>query len=493
MSCATSCDAQDRPGLLLHELQAILEAKVLRHLSLVDLGRLACCSVNLRQLVDRAPVSLWRCAAGTQLGARHPALFGSTTEIRAALQRQQSRQAVLRHRRRWEPTLTSAAACSRKTLLSLSPDSRLAAGTACTEEQHHYLTLTDLHTGTSQSFQDLADIVELQWWPNSSQLSTVHRDSWQLHAVSRDTAGTLQLELLHSQARSPPVPQHHSQHLSPCGRYLTMLPANLRSSSLDVIEAATGQARHLSLQHPAHNTSWRWAADESKLAVLQQDEEGMFWVTATDVSSHKQVLSTAIHGTDAALGQWSPTGLQLSVKVMDRDTMCIVIVDLSMPLRKCRLLWLHDFYGALLGELRLAWDPTGHELAVMGPWDVRIIEASSGKVLRSLGCRAPGCRWIGDFAWSGDGLYLAIGASDDAICILDAQTGKVIATVREQHFGFALCNLQFSSDGDHLLWNGCWWNMTCQWLSEFCPEHHSPACYNPSDFLCAKMVTFLPV
>ena len=67
-----------------------LENSVLPHLGAIDLGRLACVSKELRDLINRAEKDLWFQAAVKTLGCRHPVLSGGSptkAAVRSALQR----------------------------------------------------------------------------------------------------------------------------------------------------------------------------------------------------------------------------------------------------------------------------------------------------------------------------------------------------------------------------------------------------------------------
>lgn len=72
MSCQS--DGQDELGLLSPDLRRPLEAHVLPHLSLADLGRLACCSRAAHSLLLQASLGLWKAAAATLLPEKHPGL-----------------------------------------------------------------------------------------------------------------------------------------------------------------------------------------------------------------------------------------------------------------------------------------------------------------------------------------------------------------------------------------------------------------------------------
>lgn len=472
-----------------HEVQMILQRHVLPHLSIESFGKLACSSSVFRDTLATTATDLWTSAAGAKLGPQHPAVRGSNsvTDICEALQRQQLAHNSLKSRTACSLARLPGAACSARALLSTSPDSQLVAATSCERQQHHALVLTHLPTASSTGFNTVTGILELAWWADSRHITTLHIDSLQVSAVSSQADGGIQLELLTTHALPVPLPLHSQlQRLAPGGQRLLLMTAETPTSTHVSTLCARTASEDPMLTVPVRmgDVSSSWSQDGKHLALLYPIQDSRFAIVVPQPGGSRQSYQLVLRGSHACLGQWSACK-RLTITMLDRDVACLVIAD-PVSCSPHVKVFLDELFTGALRDIHIAWSPTGEQLAVMGLWDVWIISSGTGALLRCIGCRGRGSRWQSQIQWSGDGCFLAM-SSDDAVCVLDAEAGKLVATILEPHVGGAVSNLQWATNGNHLLWSGYWWYRFPTGTADAQPSN---VCQVPSNFIFAKLVTF---
>jgi WD40 repeat protein len=113
----------------------------------------------------------------------------------------------------------------------------------------------------------------------------------------------------------------------------------------------------------------------------------------------------------------------------------------------------------IIGGSRLAYSPNGKTVAVSGGTGIRLLDLDNGRELASFrGVTYP----VLCLAFSPDGMVLAVGCTDNAIRLLDSETGQLRATLaghrgllRQETFGSGgVTCLAFSPDGKTLASGG---------------------------------------
>lgn len=483
---------------LQHELCMIIQKHVLPHVPVTTFARLSCCSTALRQAISEAPDHIWRSAASAKLGPAHPALTCSRSSILAALQRQHARHAAIcsMQLQDHQQARLPGAACSCSTLLQVSPNARFVAATFCARQRHHALVITDLSVHSSQGFEQLSGILELQWWADSEHISTLHSHSVEISQILVAAEGGMQLLSVRCCAFSQLLDPHNSSlHLAPGGRHAAVSSRdyNLICISPLSAEETEKKAFHCSI---GETGSWLWSPEGSYIVLLHavpqhiaSENSSAFLIRVIDAHSHRQVHRSFVWAQQAELMSWHPAGKQLALCGCD-DAACAIVV---LTVCRCQpsLPMLIRIEGISLEEashVHVAWNPVASELAVMTRWRIQIHDSTTGWLLRQWSSRKSGSwfQWQSGLAWSPDGCFLALGSSDSAICVLDARTGDMLLSLAEPHANVPVRNLQFAADGSAVLWSGYWWYRFPQTEA----MQLSWQCRLPSSFVFAKMLAF---
>lgn len=302
----------------LPQLEAVLERHILPHLSVHDIGRLACVSSALKEAIAGIVCSLWTTAASRWLPAKHPAL--QQTDL-AALKAALAASRLARHNIR-QGSFTALDLPTG----AISPDGRMHA--RVDRDQHSgglQLQLTSinlLHGKTitaeampARSPLNLTSVslcCPIQWLDSERLMlcQRCHHDSKMGIYIYQAAP----LELLAEAAVPTLEPRITSLHRDCNGRYLAVRRAAECSVIFDLSKLEV--VRELQC---AASASWavRWhSAMEQRLAHL--DDDGIARIGAMDAETQNDVVLQLSH--QAALGKWSPDGEHFSMKVYETTT-----------------------------------------------------------------------------------------------------------------------------------------------------------------------------
>ena len=164
------------------------------------------------------------------------------------------------------------------------------------------------------------------------------------------------------------------------------------------------------------------------MATAGRDKLVKIW----DVISGKQVASLAGHTSPVGSVAFSPDGLSLASKSMNRE---VKIWDV-VTWRELRQLHSRSFesskpslsYIDLIGDSAVSWSPSGDRLAAgIGPVWLIVWDTNSGREVLSFKAHVTN---VNSVSWSPDGQRLATGSDDRSVKIWDASSGRMLLTLQ---------------------------------------------------------------
>jgi WD40 repeat protein len=189
---------------------------------------------------------------------------------------------------------------------------------------------------------------------------------------------------------------------------------NATNGSVSVYDAADGRSKNRIDAHNSYNNVQAFAADDGWLALGGTNGEVKVW----DLLERRSLATLDAHTAQLKAMDFSPDGTLL---LTGGDEGMAYVWDWRARERLLEVSLVEDN----LRPIRVAFSPTGDQIAVGSQTDVRLYSFPDGELLQTLDIIDGGVSLL--MAYSPDGQHMVTGAQEREVTVWNAATGELVA------------------------------------------------------------------